>query len=55
MPSNLFNRYIWLIDIIYRNGKITLEDINHKWVKHPLLDGNTFQNKLIRKIIKSNV
>jgi len=45
MPSNLFNRYIWLIDIIYRNGKITLEDINRKWVKHPLSDGNPIPNR----------
>lgn len=52
MPSNLFNRYIWLVDIIYRSGKITLEDINCKWVKHPMSDGNpipmrTFHNHRI--------
>ena len=52
MASNLFNRYIWLVDIIYRSGKITLEDINCKWVKHPMSDGNpipkrTFHNHRI--------
>lgn len=45
MASNLFNRYIWLVDIIYRNGKITLEDINSKWVIHPMSDGNPIPNR----------
>ena len=45
MASNLFNRYIWLVDIIYRTGKITLEDINHKWVKHPMSDGYPMPNR----------
>ena len=45
MPSNLFNRYIWLVDIIYRNEKITLEDINSKWVIHPMSDGNPIPNR----------
>jgi hypothetical protein len=29
--SNLFNRYVWLVDIIYRRGKITFEEINEYW------------------------
>jgi hypothetical protein len=29
--SNLFNRYVWLVDIIYRRGKITFEEINECW------------------------
>ena len=45
MATNLFNRYIWLVDIIYRNGKITLEDINRKWVKHPMSDGILIPNR----------
>jgi len=52
MVTNLLNRYIWLVDIIYRSGKITLEDINYKWVKHPMSDRNpipkrTFHNHRI--------
>lgn len=48
--SNLFNRYIWLIDIIYRAGKITFEEINERWSRSQLnIDGNdlplrTFHN-----------
>jgi hypothetical protein len=26
--SNLFNRYVWLVDIIYRRERITFEEIN---------------------------
>jgi len=48
--SNLFNRYVWLVDIIYRRGKITFEEINEYWQKSTLnLDGEdlplrTFHN-----------
>lgn len=48
--SNLFNRYVWLVDIIYRRGKITFEEINECWQRSSLnLDGEelplrTFHN-----------
>ena len=48
--SNLFNRYIWLVDIIYRRGSITFEEINASWQRSMLnLDGDdlplrTFHN-----------
>lgn len=48
--SNLFNRYVWLLDIIYRSGKITYEEINAYWQRSQLnLDGEdiplrTFHN-----------
>lgn len=29
--SNLFNRYVWLVDIIYRKGRVTFEEINECW------------------------
>jgi hypothetical protein len=37
--SNLFNRYIWLVDLIYRMGRITFEDINSRWQHSQLSDG----------------
>ncbi|GAB6120591.1 helix-turn-helix transcriptional regulator [Dysgonomonas termitidis] len=41
--SNLFNRYVWLVDIIYRRGKITFEEINELWQKSSLnLDSEDF-------------
>lgn len=31
--TELFNRYIWLVDLIYRTGGITREDINRQWAR----------------------
>jgi ribosomal protein L21E len=33
MVKNIFNRYIWLADTIYRAGKITFDEINRKWMR----------------------
>lgn len=49
MANNLFNRYIWLIDTIYRAGKITFEEINNRWLKNSISEGKkmplrTFHN-----------
>ena len=51
--SNLFNRYVWLVDLIYRRSKITFEEINECWQRSLLnLDGEdiplrTFHNHRI--------
>ena len=34
----LFNRYVWLIDTIYRAGRITFEEINERWLHSSLND-----------------
>ncbi len=49
MAKDMFRRYIWLVDTIYRAGKITFEEINDKWQRSPLGDGEelplrTFHN-----------
>ena len=49
MVQNLFNRYIWLVDIIYRAGKIPYEEINQKWLRTDWSEGKdlplrTFHN-----------
>ena len=35
----LIRRYVWLVDTIRRAGKITLEDINNKWLRSSLQNG----------------
>lgn len=35
----LIRRYVWLVDTIRRAGKITLEDINNKWLSSSLQNG----------------
>ncbi|MDR0725365.1 MAG: WYL domain-containing protein [Prevotellaceae bacterium] len=39
MAKNLFNRYIWLLDAIYKSGGITFEEINQKWRRSYLYEG----------------
>lgn len=34
--SNLFNRYVWLADLIYRKKKISFEEINEYWQRASL-------------------
>lgn len=50
--KNLFNRYIWLADTIYRAGKITFEEINKRWLRNDMSEGKkiplrTFHNHRI--------
>lgn len=46
----LFNRYVWLIETIRRHGRITLEEINEKWINSALnstgeqMPNRTFHN-----------
>ncbi|MDR0333164.1 MAG: WYL domain-containing protein [Dysgonamonadaceae bacterium] len=48
MAKDLFKRYIWLIDTIYRSKKITLKEINNKWLRadseHEPIPNRTFHN-----------
>lgn len=38
--ARLFQRYVWLVDIIYRAGRITFEEINDKWINSGLNDSS---------------
>ncbi|NLI36417.1 MAG: WYL domain-containing protein [Bacteroidales bacterium] len=57
MASNIFGRYIWLIDILRRQKRLTFEEINSLWIDSGLSYGEgddlplrTFHNH--RKVIK---
>ena len=39
MAKDLFNRYLWLVDTIYRAGTITLDEINRKWLQCEMSNG----------------
>lgn len=45
MAKDLFNRYIWLVDTIYRAGTITLDEINRKWLRCALSNGEEIPNR----------
>jgi len=62
MSSNLYNRYFWLINTIYRNKQITLNEINQKWLSSSLSNGipiprKTFNNhrNTIEEIFDINI
>ena len=62
MARDLFNRYIWLVDTIHRAGKITLQEINSKWLRNSMSGGvelplKTFHNhrKAIEEIFDINI
>lgn len=42
MAKELFNRYIWLTDTIYKAGRITFAEINRKWKQSSHSDGSEF-------------
>lgn len=49
MAKDLFNRYIWLVDTIYRAKRITFEEINERWLRNEMSEGidlplRTFHN-----------
>lgn len=49
MAKDLFDKYIWLVDTIYRTGKITFEEINERWLRSAYSNGmdlplRTFHN-----------
>jgi len=48
--SNLFNRYIWLVDTIYSAGLISFEDINAKWLRSKYnIDGEGLPKKTFHR------
>lgn len=45
MSKDLFSRYVWLMDTIRRYGKISLRELNRRWVESPVGDGNPIQRR----------
>ena len=39
MAKNLLNKYVWLVETIYKAKKITFEEINEKWLDNDLSEG----------------
>jgi len=41
MAKNYFNRYVWLVETIHRNGHISFHDISRQWERSALNDDGT--------------
>ncbi len=39
MAKNLLNKYVWLVETIYKAKRITFEEINKKWLANDLSEG----------------
>lgn len=39
MAKNLLNKYIWLVETIYKAKRITIEEINEKWLDTEMSEG----------------
>ena len=39
MARNLINKYVWLVETIYRSRRITLEEINLRWLDNEMSEG----------------
>ena len=39
MAKNLSNKYVWLVETIYKAKKITFEEINQRWLDDDLSEG----------------
>lgn len=62
MAKDLFNRYVWLVNTIYRAERITFEEINERWVENEMSGGEdlplkTFHNhrKAVQDIFDINI
>lgn len=40
MAANLLERYVWLIDVVRRHGRITFQEVDQLWQNSVLGDGN---------------
>lgn len=39
MAKNLLNKYVWLVETIYKAKRITFEEINEKWLDNDMSQG----------------
>lgn len=49
MASNLINKYVWLVDTIYREKKITFEEINRRWQENDISEGQELSKRTFHK------
>jgi len=49
MSSNLFHRYIWLADTIYRAGRITFAELNRRWLRNSMSEGKPIPLRTFHK------
>ena len=49
MATNQINKYVWLLDTIYRAKRITLKEINRRWLDNDLSEGLEIPERTFHK------
>ncbi len=39
-PFLIFSQYVWLVNTLRRYDRMTLEELNDKWIRDEVADGN---------------
>ena len=47
--SALFKQYVWLVGTISRAGRITLREINERWLRTEMSEGVPFSRSTFRR------
>lgn len=46
--ATLFRRYLWLLDVIYSAGRITLDEIRVRWQRNEMSGGEELPERPLR-------
>ena len=49
MAKNLLNKYVWLVETIYKARKISFEDINRRWLDNDMSEGIELSKRTFHK------
>ena len=49
MAKNLLNKYVWLVETIYKAKKISFKEINKRWLDNDLSEGNEMSIRTFHK------
>lgn len=49
MAKNLLNKYVWLVETIYKAKKISFEDINRHWMDNDMSEGKELPKRTFHK------
>jgi len=49
MAKNLLNKYVWLVETIYKAKKISFQDINRRWLDNDMSEGMELPKRTFQK------
>ena len=50
MAKNLLNKYVWLVETIYKAKKISYEEINSRWLDNDMSEGKPIPLRTFHKL-----